>query len=363
MEKMSFKQQIEEAKRVRLSTKEKAVMRTVLLAYMKTSAPRPVDAETSWHAALSGFASRLYLRPVAAVAVFSLALAGIASAAENALPGDPLYTIKVNVNEKVLSVIAGDAKAESELQGKLASRRLKEAEELALKGELDNEQQVAIEERFKAHTGKAKVEIARIKAEEGAAAAAEAGSQVEASLEIHTRILTSIGTQSDLTTQSALFPLVGAVQAETGAITEERVGAESEVTLTANEDTALEKEASAQRRISEARKVLRGNLLSPDIDVEVNILIKKADDALWSGRKAADKKDYAGAVLLFQESSRLSQQATELATTGHELEISVPITSGGEDEGEDPNVAKDENPLEVPEAEANVGEQLQNIVQ
>lgn len=68
--------------------------------------------------------------------------------ANNSLPGDVLYPIKINVNEKVESMLAVTEKGDAEVDASQASRRLKEAEALAAKGKLDKKLNEKIKDSF-----------------------------------------------------------------------------------------------------------------------------------------------------------------------------------------------------------------------
>src|SRR3989344_5335559 len=65
--------------------------------------------------------------------------AGVSYSAESSLPGDVLYPIKTDLNERIQGWLALSAKAESEHQANLAIRRLEEAEKLKAEGKLNAE--------------------------------------------------------------------------------------------------------------------------------------------------------------------------------------------------------------------------------
>lgn len=64
---------------------------------------------------------------------------GVAGGAERAAPGDALYSIKVNVNERVSAALAGTPEERAELSTKLATRRVDEGLTLLAAGKLDDE--------------------------------------------------------------------------------------------------------------------------------------------------------------------------------------------------------------------------------
>jgi len=76
---------------------------------------------------------------------------GTSFAAENTVPGDFLYPVKIEVNENIKSALAVSNEAEAQLQARFAEERLKEAGELAAEGKLDAKTSAQISTGLKAH--------------------------------------------------------------------------------------------------------------------------------------------------------------------------------------------------------------------
>lgn len=76
--------------------------------------------------------------------------AAVSIGAQGSLPGEPLYPIKTEVNEKIEHWFAFSEQAEAELSAKLARRRLEEAMELKTDGKLDADTKALLESEFKA---------------------------------------------------------------------------------------------------------------------------------------------------------------------------------------------------------------------
>jgi hypothetical protein len=70
--------------------------------------------------------------------------------AQGSLPGDALYPMKINVNEKMETFLAVTPKAAAEVDAIQANRRLTEAETLAVQGKLTPEQNTEIKNSFSA---------------------------------------------------------------------------------------------------------------------------------------------------------------------------------------------------------------------
>ena len=190
------------SEKYKLTQSEKVRMRNELVAFM---AEHPVKqgvfarvngffaagsiSTPSYRASYSMYA----LRSVAAALVVVLVGGtGTAYAAENALPGDVLYTVKVNVNERALELAATSAKAKAEVSAKRAERRLQEAEQLAVAGRLDTETKIALGEQFNKHAEEFVVRAEVLTSSDDIEAAAEVSSDLEAALSAHEGILETV---------------------------------------------------------------------------------------------------------------------------------------------------------------------------
>src|SRR3989344_2478602 len=88
--------------------------------------------------------------------------AGVSYSAESSLPGDVLYSIKTDLNERIQGWLALSTQAELEHRANLALRRLAEAEKLKAEGKLDAELKSRLEGEFKEHVKAANDEMNRL---------------------------------------------------------------------------------------------------------------------------------------------------------------------------------------------------------
>src|SRR3990167_1707644 len=117
-------------KKVGLPASEKSVIRGRILDLMQNG------LEPRRGFSLFVFSWR-FSAPVLIALLIIILGGGTAFVAAGSVPGDALYTVKVNINEPVKVAFAVSASAQAELQSKLAQERLKEAEELASENRLD----------------------------------------------------------------------------------------------------------------------------------------------------------------------------------------------------------------------------------
>ncbi len=192
-----FTQLQNKARTTKLAPDEKQVMRVQLYNYLEAnsgyeaasvSAPmRSVPSMQYW------FAPR-FAMPFAALllVVFS---GGTAFAAQNALPGDALYAIKINVNEAVQTALATSPVAKAEVEASLATNRLEEAETLAANGKLDATVTAQLASNFERHVSVAQDTAANLESDDPGTAA-QLNAKFDGALAAHGAILTLLGDDS-----------------------------------------------------------------------------------------------------------------------------------------------------------------------
>lgn len=182
-----------EAQKIRLSEKEKAVMRARLFEIMR----RKEEGATSTHAIRSPY---FFFMPRVAMPVAVLlivALGGTTTyAAQSSLPGGLLYPIKIYVNEGVVGALAVSEVSKASFHTYVAEERLKEAETLASRGQLGAETALEIETNFNDHVSKAD-KIATDLEESDLVSGVEVRVALDSSLAAHSMILSRIGDSSD----------------------------------------------------------------------------------------------------------------------------------------------------------------------
>ena len=150
---------------------------------------------------------------------------GVSYGAESSLPGDSLYPIKTDINERVTGWIALSAEAELEHHASLAIRRLEEAEKLKAEGRLDAELKSRLEGEFREHVKAADEEMDSLE---------EKGESEKAS-SVRTKIKSSV---------SAKGSILGITEVEV----EDEFESESEVEI--NDDDESSVETSIRSKVS-----------------------------------------------------------------------------------------------------------------
>jgi hypothetical protein len=133
--------------------------------------------------------------PALCLAVLLVATGGTSLAAENALPGDLLYPVKVGLNEQVRSLTAITPEAKAKFALEITDRRLKEVALLSSQGRLDAAASATIQDELLKQAGQIKNQVASLVATNNIQAAQEISLNFESSLRAHELILEKISNQ------------------------------------------------------------------------------------------------------------------------------------------------------------------------
>ncbi len=161
-----------------------------------------------------------HLMPIALV-VAILLTGSVSYAAEGALPGDFLYPVKVNVNEKVATTLATTPQAKASVEASLAEKRLEEATRLVSENKLTSTTSAELAANFSTHADAAVADTQKVN-QNDAPAAATLASNFQADLSAHADILAMLGSDGSANT------LLDTIRAKTGAVASARAVAEAD---------------------------------------------------------------------------------------------------------------------------------------
>ncbi|PIR89263.1 MAG: hypothetical protein COU07_02265 [Candidatus Harrisonbacteria bacterium CG10_big_fil_rev_8_21_14_0_10_40_38] len=259
---------------------------------------------------------KIFTKPMNILVVIALIAAlggGTSFAAENTIPGDILYPVKVGVNEKVGTLLHFSEEGKADYATQIASKRLQEFEELVNKGELNSETKSEVEGRFDIQIEKLNTLIGKFEADENVHAALGVVSGLEGVLKAHDRIIKNFDDSDErinsvsLKVSNDLEDVIG-----TRSKLEGRVTSESK---TESEQAAKGKIGAAENAISSAKNYIEKNndLLDEKTRDDVSIRIKAAADALFDAKTNLDAGNFGQAFNLGNKAIRLAQEARVLA--------------------------------------------------
>lgn len=133
------------------------------------------------------FTKRYITMPIPLIIALLLA-GGTSYAAESALPGNALYPVKVEVNERIAGLLNVSDEAKAQWHARLAERRIAETKDLADENALDPETKDALTRKIVTHVDNA-IEYTR---------ALDAGGKRDVADRVRTSVDTSLRTYDDI---------------------------------------------------------------------------------------------------------------------------------------------------------------------
>ncbi len=215
---------IERARTLHITQEESTRVEGALFAFMQKN---PVNMQKALlkkerkSRSAGGFLAVLFslrYRPIlAAVLLLVLGTGSLSYAAESALPGDPLYAIKIHVNEAVQAQLAVTSEAKAEITAVHAAKRMQEAEQLAAVGRLTPALSTQLTTDFNAGVEESRINVQKIAASGDRNRASALNAKTEAKLRGHIAALVALNekTKRDETTQKNIAQLLQTVERAT----------------------------------------------------------------------------------------------------------------------------------------------------
>ncbi len=249
-------------------------------------------------------------RPLAIILIAIIGFGGwTALAAENALPGEPLYLVKLNLNENVPGLFAFSGESKARWNEWIVSRRLEEAEKLAIQSKINPRILAKIEDSLKEHADKAGLKLSQYK-NKGAGKAAKISSSFETTLDAHGKILKKIAENKNGAVGQDISSLLNKVRDKKQDFEEKRNDEEDEI-LERPTDSKLsaaanERLQAAEARLREAQLLIENGTKHYGAEAmsRAEDNFSMAETAIAAGRSKLQSGEYNEAFLLFQEANR-----------------------------------------------------------
>lgn len=283
-----------------------------------------------------------FMRPAPAFA-FALALllvvGGTASASANgALPGDALYPLKVNVNERVERALALSSEDKAYVDVRHAEERLSEIELLAAKGSVN--QEVATEAATKVMSAIDAANSTVGSLEEGGdeGGAGDLRAHIASALLAHADILDAQAEQLPDAAQQTLRALsvAAAVSADDASDEDEREIARED---SENPAATADREESAKSRITALTKAIAAADMIPDeTRDELMAELASIQNGLADAEAMSADGDYRSAEDEYTTLERRAYRALAALTVAERIsdrtgkEVVLTIDSGGDDD-------------------------------
>ncbi len=190
---------IKRAKLERLSENEKNTLRAKILefiAYNPIRGKMPALREKNY---ISIFEVRSFVKAAAFLLIIAVVAggSGVSYAAQNSLPGETLYSIKVNVNEAIEEGFARSPEAKVAVQSKKVERRLEEAQTLAKTNKLSADNQKIVIAQIEEHIEELEEGIAALREDGEVELVLETTAKLAPVMEAHKEILEKSGDEGE----------------------------------------------------------------------------------------------------------------------------------------------------------------------
>lgn len=259
----------------------------------------------------------------AIIAIMLVAGGGTSYAAEGAVPGDFLYTVKTEVNENVKSAFAISNEAEAKLQARLAEERLEEAEELAARGELTAEASADISSRVKAHTDEAHERIDLTEAKGDYESSAVVRANLEGSFRAYADILASLNSSVSGNDGASLVTDIRAYAEAT---------AEAQANATATIETSVAARAAAEATIARADTLITEvtarleraeSKMSAEAHAQAEAKLGEAVNAQAEAKASFRSETYQAAYIAAQTAFRIASEVDTMINSALRVNIDI----------------------------------------
>jgi hypothetical protein len=248
-----------------------------------------------------------------------------------------LYSFKTRVNEPIQGALAMSPQAKAEWSAELTSRRLQEAEELAATGGLTPVAMADIETGLNAAVERFDTNVTLL-AKEDDMRAASAQSDLEATLNAHEVVLSSLPT----TQKKNASQITSIVRKHAASINQARVASEAVIMATDTpqiKTAALRQQRDAEDAIDNA-KLLATSGIDTDVASSVAAITDEASTDVHNGTNDAKRGNWGKAYSAFQDALRKVKETKDSVNTrnwlkrrfGVGLDMSATSTATSTDE-------------------------------
>ncbi len=263
----------------------------------------------SWY---SYFAEKKFV-PALAALVLLVSTGGVSIAAERALPGDLLYSLKVNMNEGVRGLVAVTPEAKAKFALEVTDRRLKEAAVLSTRGKLDGKATFIIQREITKQANQVKNQVASLVATNNLRSAQEIALNFESALRTHEFILQKISENNTPATTTVDMPktnisaIIATVKTELATTTSSRALIQTQELAKSGTKT---KEEITQRlvelrlQITEIARGLPAAKLTDAASSTVNLYVVQANDLAVSAGAKIEASQFSDALTVIQKASQ-----------------------------------------------------------
>lgn len=242
------------------------------------------------------------LIPTIVIVLVAVVFGSTSAYAEKAIPGDSLYGMKVNVNEKVAGVFSITKEEKAEWQERLVERRLDEATKLVSDNKFTEKERVILENQIKSQ-----IEVFSTNVKELSLKSSESitskdlNTRLQASLQAYKSVLDTLSTNNTINadTKSQAVILLTTIDSGSVIANDNKIEmASTTVDTGVDSASALTKKADASSALSSVKLLYQKDKLKLSLtkQKEIDSNLAVAENYILEGDKYITSGDYTNAI-------------------------------------------------------------------
>jgi len=299
-----------------LRPEEKMAIKNQLIDFIKQHPVKNnVTTQGFWALVSAMFGQKTAMRSLSlAAACLLVTSGGIAFAAQQALPGDLLYSVKTGISEKILALTLFSDQAKAEYNINLAQLRLQETESIAYQDKLDNKTSAEVRGLLHDHIANIQNRIANIKSKEKERIAIELNSNLEALLKAHGKVLDGLAEKNQQNSSVvAINSVLLEVKTKTDETIKNRQSNEADFSLQISDTVQINADEKFQElqlaleeavQLADAKKSAISELTYQKLKADLALAKQYSAD----GQQRLAVKDYTGAYIFFQNALTIAKE-------------------------------------------------------
>ncbi len=273
--------------------------------------------------------------------VFLAAGAGTTFAANQSLPGDVLYPIKINITERIKLAFAASSEARAEARLSLLDHRIEEGTTLASRGTLSAETVTKLEALIAKYQADLADIYENLSDEEKLSLGASISARLEAMINVHARALAKFSDDEDNNNFRANLRMQLSDTAKTHQkLVDSEDASQNDEQGGRFENASENKINAAEQVLAEAKRYVE-KVSTKGVTIQVSesadAQLDEAEAKLEAARTEQKDGKFRQAFLSANETIRLAQQAKAVIRIGHNLKVDLNVTGDSLDANDNDN--------------------------
>lgn len=249
--------------------------------------------------------------PALAMFVILVSTGGVSIAAERALPGEALYSLKVNVNEEVRGLVAVTPEAKAKFALEVTDRRLKEAALLSTQGKLNAKATGIIQKQLARQADQVKNQVASLVSTNNLKSAQEIALNFESALRTHEFILQKLSDSQSTTTfalaDNNISAIIATVQTELATTTSSRSLIQTQELAKSASKTKVEittRLVELRLKVKEVATLASASTLTDAASSTVTLYLNHAKDLIVVAQATIESAQFSDSLTAIQKASQ-----------------------------------------------------------